>query len=56
MMITPNSHARQKEVAQGEEDEEAGDRKRKAKQDLRRLARTIPQVKLGQGCRMRGTA
>ena len=55
-MIASNSLARQKEGIQG-----VGGRKRQrikeseAKHELRRQARTLPQVFLGQGCWMRGT-
>ena len=54
MMFAPNSLVRQKEGAQRRrkrrEIEEKEDR-----QELRRQVQTLPQIQLGQGCRMRGT-
>ena len=54
MMIDPNSLDRQKEGAQGEEDEEAGVKEREDRPELRCQARTLRQVQLCQGYRMRG--
>ena len=54
-MIAPNSLVRQKEGAQGEEEEEREIEKREDRQELRHQARTFPRVQLGQGCRKRRT-
>ena len=50
MLFAPNFLVRQKEGAQGEEEVV----ERQAQQEILRQARTLPQVHLGQGCRMRG--
>ena len=55
MMIAPNSLARQKEGAQGWRRKRREIEEKEVKQQLRRQARTLPQVQLSQGCQMRGT-
>ena len=47
----PLTLIRQKEGTQGEREVE----EREDRQELRRQARTLPQVQLGQRCRMQGT-
>ena len=58
MMFASNSLARQKEGAQGEqeEDEEAGSRRKRCLTGTAMLGTDAPWVQLGQGCRIRGTA
>ena len=51
MIIAPNSLARQKEGAQGEE----GAGEMEDRQELRHQVRTLSQVQFGQVCRIRGT-
>ena len=53
MMKLPNSLFRQKEGAQREE--EAGDRRKGHQTGTPTPAQTLPQVQLGQRCRMGGT-
>ena len=50
MVIAPNSLVRQKEGLRGRKRWEVEERD--DPQQLRRQARTLPQVQLGQGCRM----
>ena len=52
MMIAPNS-CPSEGCTHGEE-EELEVEEREYRQELRRQARTLPQVQLGQGCRLRG--
>ena len=45
----------QKEGLRGKRKKRREVEQKQGRQDLRRQARMLPQVKLGQGCRMRGT-
>ena len=52
MMIAPNFLVRQRERAQGDEEEEVEERE--DRQELQCQAHTLPQVQLGQRCWIRG--